>query len=80
MRPLELIQLSQALEDCQKRLAGSEERVRVAREALEKIAKPTYGTELCNSSEENDPILASHMLSHQKIARSALAAMDGGEK
>lgn len=40
--------------------------------ALIVIAKPTYGTELCNSDEENNEILAHHFFIHQYIAKKAL--------
>jgi hypothetical protein len=42
------------------------------KEALEKIAAVTYGTELCNTDEENNEILASHFFYHQRIARKVL--------
>lgn len=42
------------------------------RAALEQIAAPTYGTELCNTDEENNEILGHHMFWHQSIARKAL--------
>lgn len=42
------------------------------RGALEVVAKPTYGTELCNSDEENNEILDHHLFINQRIARQAL--------
>jgi hypothetical protein len=42
------------------------------REALEQIATTTYGTELCNSDDENNEILAKHHFINQGIARDAL--------
>lgn len=42
--------------------------------ALGKIAKPTYGTELCNSQEENNEIMARYTFGYQEIARQALLA------
>lgn len=42
------------------------------RTALEKIAKPTYGTELCNTEEENNAILAPWVFIYQNTAREAL--------
>ena len=40
--------------------------------ALEVIAAPTYGTELCETDEVNDKILARHHFSNQTVARNAL--------
>jgi hypothetical protein len=40
--------------------------------ALEEICKPTYGTELCNTDEENNEILARHYSIYRNIAREAL--------
>lgn len=51
------------------------------RAALERIAAPTYGTELCNSDEENNAILAPLVFLYQEIARDALnGASDEGGK
>jgi len=46
-------------------------------EALESISANTYGTELCNTDEENNEILASHYFVHQNIGREALAKIKG---
>ena len=46
------------------------------KEALEEICKPTYGTELCNTDEENNEILAAYYSIYLNIARKAL----GGQK
>jgi hypothetical protein len=43
-------------------------------EVIKKISKNTYGTEVCNTDEENNEILAQHFFYHQNIAREALAA------
>lgn len=48
------------------------------RAALEEISKVTYGTELCNSNEENNSILAPRVFQYQRIAREALTKI--GEK
>lgn len=53
-------------------VAEHDAEVKKLREALEKIAAPTYGTELCNSDVENNEILARHHFINQKIAREAL--------
>jgi hypothetical protein len=45
--------------------------------AIKKIAAVTYGTEPCNSKEENSEILVSHFFAHQNIAREALAGREG---
>lgn len=45
--------------------------------ALEKISAPTYGTEICNSDEENNKILADHFFLHQRIARQAIVKIKG---
>lgn len=40
---------------------------------LEQIAAVTYGTECCNTNEENDAITARYFFSHQQLARNILA-------
>lgn len=42
------------------------------KDALIIISKNTYGTECCNTEEENNEILARDMFWHQSIAREAL--------
>ncbi len=46
--------------------------MRRLREALEKIAANTYGTEVLNTDEENDAIMAPWAFRYQIIARAAL--------
>lgn len=46
------------------------------RACLEYIKKNTYGTESCNSEEENNEILARHFFSHQNKARECLASLE----
>ena len=56
-----------------------ESKLAVAVEALKTMSSVTYGTELCNSDEENNEILANNFFRHQKIAEEALQSIDGGE-
>lgn len=42
---------------------------------LEQIAANTYGTELCNTEEENNAITAGHFFHHQQLARNILAEL-----
>jgi hypothetical protein len=52
--------------------------LRKAKAALEDIAAPTYGTELINTKEENNEILARHHFSNQATARAALKEIENG--
>ena len=52
--------------------ASLEAENRRLREALEKIAAPTYGTELWNTHKERAKIYWRHLISFQTIARAAL--------
>ena len=54
------------------RIAELESENRRLREALEKIAAPTYGTELWNTHKERAEIYRTHLTSFQTIARAAL--------
>ena len=47
-------------------------RVKQLEVALEEIMKPSYGTELCNTDEENNEILANHWRRHWEIAHKAV--------
>lgn len=49
------------------------DRIADLEEALRAIAANTYGTELCNTAEENLYIVSRHLSRHQQIARDALA-------
>jgi hypothetical protein len=64
---------------CVIKLMRAEANLAVAVEALEKISKPTYGTELCNSEEENNSILAPWALAYQMLSREALSKIRGEE-
>jgi len=48
----------------------------IAEKALQSIGGPSFGTELCNSDEENNEILATHHFSNQTTARKALAKIE----
>jgi hypothetical protein len=68
----QFIDADQALRAITERLNEMDTRFAIAFEALEKIAAVTYGTELCNTEEENNKILAEHFFWHQNIARDAI--------
>jgi len=72
--------LNMVLKECeQDRFEYGEENLKL-RAALENIARPTYGTELCNSDQENNEIIARHFFDHQRIARNALSVDEGDPK
>jgi hypothetical protein len=51
-------------------------KLKIALEALKTISGNTYGTEICNSDEENNEILAQHFFVHQGIARKAVKEIE----
>ncbi len=64
----------------QSTLEAAQKRILELEEALKEIAKVTYGTELCNSDEENNAILAPWVFRYQEIARKALSQKPGETK
>lgn len=81
---LQLVEQNKALENSNRifdehatvmrpHLAKLTQQNRTMREALDYIAKTTYGTEFCNSDEENNSILAPWVFRYQNKAREALA-------
>ena len=60
----------------QRRIAELEAENRRMREALEKIAAPTFGTELWNTHKERAEIYWTHLTNFQTIARTALSQED----
>ena len=49
----------------------------LAIETLRMIAQNSYGTELCNSIEENNEILANHYFINQRLAKETLDKIEG---
>ena len=67
------------LEATEKELDRLRKEHAMMKETLSKISANTYGTETCNTEEENNAILARHFFRHQNMTRECLAKLDKKE-